>query len=230
MVPFISVIIPAHNEENYLRQTLHSLKNQAFQDFEVVVVTNGCTDKTEEIIKKRTGSRLKHISLSSANVSRARNYGASKAEGEILVFLDADTLLEPEALQQIKNEFTSEHAVATTLVQPDEARFPFSMLMALKSLNFKTGVYKGCSGVLICRRSVFDAVNGYDPELKIFEHRSLIRKLLEKGEYRCIQTTATTSMRRWKNWGVAKTGFFWARQWLSHKNGKLAERAYETVR
>ena len=88
MNPLFSIVIPAHNEEKYIKKTLHSIKNQTYQNYEVVVVTNGCTDKTEEIIKRRAGERLKHFSLNASNVSRARNYGASKAMGEILVFLD----------------------------------------------------------------------------------------------------------------------------------------------
>src|SRR3989344_5762370 len=150
MAVSISVIIPAHDEEKYIRQTLHALKSQTFQNFEVIVVANGCTDKTEEVIKKRADSSLKLLTLSGANVSRARNYGAGKAEGEILVFLDADTQLAEDALQKIKSDFTPDYAIATTKVKPDEQHFPFTLAMMLKSFQLKTGLYKGSSGVLIC--------------------------------------------------------------------------------
>ena len=50
--PKISVIIPAHNEEKYIEKTLESLTKQDFADFETIVVANGCTDKTEEKVKK----------------------------------------------------------------------------------------------------------------------------------------------------------------------------------
>ena len=52
MDPKISIIIPAHNEENYIKKTLHSIKQQTYQNYEAIVVSNGCTDKTEEIVNK----------------------------------------------------------------------------------------------------------------------------------------------------------------------------------
>ena len=57
MDPKISIIIPAHNEENYIRKTLHSIKNQTYQIYETVVVANGCTDGTEDLVKKRTNDK-----------------------------------------------------------------------------------------------------------------------------------------------------------------------------
>ena len=70
MAVFLSVIIPAYNEEKYIRKTLYSLQLQKFQDFEVIVVANGCTDGTESVVRKRVadGSRgkLRLFSLSKA--------------------------------------------------------------------------------------------------------------------------------------------------------------------
>ena len=97
--------------------------NQTYQNFETIVVTNGCTDKTEEIIKKRVSDKVKHLNLNVANVSRARNHGVSKASGKYLVFVDADTTLQRDALYQIKQQFSNKHIVATTLVRPDQKNF-----------------------------------------------------------------------------------------------------------
>ncbi|MBI4151694.1 glycosyltransferase [Candidatus Woesearchaeota archaeon] len=230
MPPHISVIIPAHNEEKYIRPTLHSLKNQTYQDFETIIVANGCTDKTEEITRKRENERVKLIILPVANVSRARNYGASKAEGELLLFLDADTQLAPDALQKMNEQFTEGYAIATTTVKPDEETFPFSLIMTLKSLYLKNGLYKSCSGALLCRRADFDAVNGYDSGLNVMEHRKLIMKLIEKGRYRCIDTSVTTSMRRLKDWGLGKAALFWLTQRVKDKAGHLQESEYEKIR
>src|SRR5437899_400561 len=88
----ISVIIPAHNEQDYLGRTLDSLKRQNYPRFEVIVVANGCTDATAEVARDHC-DRL--IDLSQKSLGVARNLGARMAKGEILVFLDADTRLEP---------------------------------------------------------------------------------------------------------------------------------------
>ena len=230
MPPTFSVIIPAHNEENYITQTFHSLKNQTFQDFETIVVTNGCTDNTEDVVKKRVNTKLQHFNTTLANVSRARNYGAGKASGDLLVFCDADTVLENDSLQKIKDAFTPETAIATTLVQPDSKEAKFRFIMALKNGYNKSGLYKGCSGVLICRRKDFDTVNGYDPEIVVKEHSKLTHKLLTLGKYTCVTTTATTSMRRLKQWGIGKALFFWTKQWGKRFSGNLQSSEYEKIR
>lgn len=230
MPPVFSIIIPAHNEENYLRKTLHSLKSQTYQDFETIIVTNGCTDKTEEIAKKRANKKLRVFSLPRPNVSVARNAGALNAEGEILVFLDADTTLEQDALKKIKEEFCGECSVATTKSKADIEKLKFKTAIALKNFHNISKIYEGCSGVLICRKQDFQKANGYDPELIVKEHRKLILKLKQFGKYKCINAYATTSMRRFQQWGLGKAASFWAKQWIKDLSGKLKESEYEKIR
>ena len=232
-MPAISVIIPAHNEEKYLPETLHSLKNQTYQDFEVIVVTNGCTDKTEEIVKKRVSARLRHLSLPNANVSVARNAGALNAQGTTLVFLDADTHLAPNTLHAIKQHFTSEYAVATAKVYPDAPELRYKLLMGFKNLNHQLGIYKEFSGVLICRKEQFHQVSGYNPEVTIREHRELRKKLEQFGQYTCIDTQVITSMRRFTQWGIPKIAWFWLTAWGRKKENLKSDfpgREYEKIR
>src|SRR5215467_11917990 len=105
----ISVIIPAHNEERYLGATLEALQQQDYSWFEVVVV-NGCTDATADVAR---GHCHRLIVLSQKSLGVSRNLGARMAKGEILVFLDADTLLSPSALKTIARQFAPEHAAGT---------------------------------------------------------------------------------------------------------------------
>ena len=139
----ISVIIPAHNEENYIKKTLHSLKQQTYQNYETIVVANGCTDQTEELVKKRAHEKLRLLSLPRANVSVARNAGALNAKGQILFFLDADTALEQDSLQKINEQFTEKYSVATTLVQPDEDKLKYKLAMGFKNFYHPTKLYQG---------------------------------------------------------------------------------------
>ena len=80
MVPLFSIIIPAHNEEKYLQKTIDSIIKQEMHDYEIIIVTNGCTDKTEEIAKKNIGNNIRILSLPKANVCVARNAGALNAQ------------------------------------------------------------------------------------------------------------------------------------------------------
>src|SRR5437764_12302145 len=103
MNPLISVIIPAHNEEHYLVDTLQALREQTYPYFEVIVVANGCQDRTAAVARDRCD---RVIDLPDRGLGKARNTGGAKARGELLIFLDADTRLEPRALEVIARQFT----------------------------------------------------------------------------------------------------------------------------
>lgn len=230
MNPLFSIIIPAHNEEKYLQKTVDSIKNQTLPDYEIIMVTNGCTDKTEEIAKKNLSAKIRHLSLAKPNVSVARNAGALNAQGEILLFLDADTHLAADSLAKIKEQFTEGYSVGTTKAKPDSSLLSHKLALHFKNFYNSTGLYQGCSGALLCRKKDFQAVNGYNPELTMREHRKLTLLLREKGKYACIDTTAITSMRRYQQWGLLKVTWFWAKKWWQDKTGKLKENSYETIR
>lgn len=227
-MPAFSIVIPAHNEEQYLAETLATIKQQTDQDYETIVVTNGCTDNTAKIAQQH--SWVKHYNSPHAHVSRARNYGAGKAQGDILVFLDADTKLENDALTKIRDHFQDNHSVATTKVKPDIKKAKYSFAMAFKNWYNSTGIYKGCSGVLICKKKDFESVNGYHPELKVKEHRDVTKRLLEKGSYTCIPTYATTAMRRFEQWGLTKATWFWVKQWGKNLVKPVTKTDYEKIR
>ena len=230
MDPKISIIIPANNEEDYIAKTLHSIKCQTYQDYETIIVSNGCTDKTEEIVNRKVNDRLKHFSISEANVSIARNYGAKQARGETLLFLDADTLLDQDLLHKINTEFTNKYSVATTKVRPDENKAKYNFAMWFKNFYHRTNLYQGCSGALICRKEDFDKVGGY-PEIVVKEHRKLIVDLKRNaGKFKCLNAYVTTSMRRFKKWGLTKATFFWIKQWAKNYVSDLKDSKYEKIR
>ena len=229
-MPQISVIIPAFNEEKYITPTLDALQKQTFKDYEVIVVANGCTDKTEEVLKKNNHPPVRHLSLPQANVSVARNAGALNAQGDILVFVDADTQLAHDSLQTIKDEFTANYSVATTKAVPHIDSWKFKTALTFKNISHRTKLYQGCSGVLICRKKDFQAVEGYPSDIVVKEHRKLIQKLKEKGNYKYINTATITSMRRFEQWGLGKSVFFWIKQWAKDKTKGLQGSTYEMVR
>src|SRR5215469_7075322 len=116
LLPAISIIIPAHNEEDYLGATLNGLNGEDYPEFEIVVIANGCRDRTADVAQGRC-HRL--VALSQKNLGVARNLGARMATGELLVFLDADTHLEPGALRIIAEQFTVRNSGGTLKGRPD---------------------------------------------------------------------------------------------------------------
>jgi len=224
----ISVIIPAHNEERYLRRTLESLQTQNYGWFEVIVVANGCTDRTREIARGRC-HRL--IVLSQKSLGVARNLGARMARGELLLFLDADTLLEPMALRIIAENFTTADAAGTIRGRPDIARPAYRLIYGLKNLLHRWSLHPGTSGVILCWKDHFVRVGGFDEALQVRENSELLKRLLRFGRYKFVgEVCATTSMRRYDRCGVGRVVWLWCKLWLESFLSDLRQRQYEAVR
>ena len=94
-----SVIIPAYNEEKDIGNCLKSLKNQSYKKLEVIVVDDGSTDQTKEIVKKFKSVKL--IQGTHKGPGESRNIGAKKAEGSILIFVDADMTFDKNYIKNL---------------------------------------------------------------------------------------------------------------------------------
>jgi len=192
------------------------------------VVANGCTDNTAEAAH---GQCHRLIVLSQKSLGVARNLGARMATGELLIFLDADTSLEPLTLRVISQQFSREHAAATIKGEPDSPTSAFSLIYKLKNSVHRTRLHCGSSGVIICWRENFLSVGGFDEGLEVRENSELIRRLKKFGKYRYIgDVTATTSMRRYEQCGVWPTIWLWIKLWFQTRFGDLHQSRYETVR
>lgn len=104
----ISVVIPLYNKERTIAKTLRSVLNQSYQDFEIVIVNDGSTDRSEEEVKKISDYRINVISQKNAGVSVARNRGSLEAKGDIIAFLDADDEWDVDYLHTI-HDLSSTH-------------------------------------------------------------------------------------------------------------------------
>lgn len=97
-MPKLSIIIPCYNAEKTLEQTLISILNQTYQNWEAIIVNDGSTDNTEVIALNYIfkDQRIKYFSKSNEGLGRTRNFGIEKAVGEYVLPLDADNLVEPD--------------------------------------------------------------------------------------------------------------------------------------
>ncbi|HYE37152.1 glycosyltransferase family A protein [Methylocaldum sp.] len=89
--PLVSVVIPAYNAMAFLRQTLDSVLAQTYDNLEVIVVDDGSTDGTSDLLHGY-GERITVLRQANAGQAAARNYGARVARGDMLAFLDSDDL------------------------------------------------------------------------------------------------------------------------------------------
>ncbi len=101
MKPVVSVVIPTLNEGKYIKQTLESIKNQTYKKIEIIVCDSYSKDNTVKIAKKYTNK----VIVKKTNVSEARNLGAEQAKGNILVFVDADTILTRTWIEDVLKVF-----------------------------------------------------------------------------------------------------------------------------
>lgn len=102
-MPKISVVIPVYNGEKTIQQTVESVLCQTFQDIEILIINDGSSDRTLEILNPISDSRLKIHSFPNAGLAASRNRGIDLAQGDYISFIDADDLWTPDKLQDQLN-------------------------------------------------------------------------------------------------------------------------------
>ena len=94
----ISVVIPLYNKESFITETIQSVLNQTFADFELILINDGSTDKSEAVVKTFNDHRIRYKSIANSGVSVARNTGIELAKFTWIAFLDADDWWAPSFL------------------------------------------------------------------------------------------------------------------------------------
>jgi glycosyltransferase involved in cell wall biosynthesis len=208
----ISIVVPAYNEEKCLPATLEKIGAALAKfggDSETIVVDNESTDETAPIAKS-FGAKV--ITETVHNIARVRNTGAKNALGDVLIFVDADTLV-PETLfqliaEQMKNESYFGGAVAVDF-GPLERKWMKYYLSGgelwQRIFNWKLGATQ------FCCKSVFREIGGYDETIFMSEdvqfYRRLTRYAKEKGGrlFFVKEPRVVTSARRFDKMSIWKT-------------------------
>src|SRR6202521_5362735 len=162
-----SVLLPVYNRENYVRQAVDSVLNQTFTDFELLVIDDGSTDRSLEILKSY-GSKLKFIQQRNQGPEIARNTAAAVAQGEYLVYLDSDDFFLPFALEtfdKVIRALNSPPLLLGSILFFQEGESPpqpapADTIKIFKFRNYASKTMSLSSNSTIVRKSVFDAVGG----------------------------------------------------------------------
>lgn len=96
----VSVIIPTYNYGHFIREAVESVQRQTFSDLEIIVVDDGSTDGTQEVLARIGDPRLKVVRTANRGISAARNEGLDRAKGKYIAFLDADDRWRHEKLER----------------------------------------------------------------------------------------------------------------------------------
>lgn len=175
MSPLVSVIIPAYNCERFISETIESVINQTFRDFELLIIDDGSTDGQKKIIDQFVARdvRVKYIYQKNQGVSAARNNGFKQSQGKFIAFLDSDDVWLPENLQLKLNKFGSGnvglvHSDASIINESSEKMESTLSGMEgdlLDSLLLWDGTQiPGPSSILI-KREVINAIGLFDENL-----------------------------------------------------------------
>ena len=187
-MPSVSVVIPLYNKEAYIRTSIQSVLNQTYGDFEIVVVNDGSTDNSLEIVKSIHDDRIRIIDKKNGGVSSARNVGIDNSVGEWVMFLDADDTIQRECLQtliELHKTFDDADVCCGNLIQ----RYPNikdccyckGKKAYLVNDNFKD-LYKLkfflCAGVFIVSRKVLNAAGRFNESLSLYEDMALYLEII----------------------------------------------------
>lgn len=211
-----SIIVPAYNEEKELPQTLEhilsavaNLKSRAEDEVEMIVVDNASTDATAEIAKS-FGAKV--VREEKRQIARARNRGAKIAQGEILLFCDADSHLHHQTLVSISSLMENPEIVGGGIrILPDEMNWFNWFGFFLWDCFSRT--FKISGGTLFCRKALFDAVGGFSEKFYIGEEITLQFKMKlhafkhKKRTVLLSNCPVKTSMRKIREFGLWRYGW-----------------------
>lgn len=124
--PLISIIIPVYNKAVYLQACIASVVSQTLSDIEIVIINDGSTDKSKEIIESFHDPRIRLFNIDNKGVSNARNIGMQLSSGEYILFIDADDTIEKDYCEKLYRIFTSFGSEIDILI------FGFKMIFGTK--------------------------------------------------------------------------------------------------
>jgi glycosyltransferase involved in cell wall biosynthesis len=170
--PAVSVVIPVYNAAAYLPAAVESVLGQSFKDTELIVVDDGSTDGTPEVLSQY-GPRVRYLRQDNRGVAEARNRGIAQSRGRYVAFLDADDTWVLEKLDRQIGALAGAveyracygaYAACDEQLQPLAVQRSVRLGSALEDLLLRGNVV-GNPGSVLCERSLLAVIGGFDPEL-----------------------------------------------------------------
>lgn len=187
-MPQVSVIIPTYNRAQLIRETLSSVFAQTFRDFEVIVIDDGSTDDTLDVLNEYSNG-IELYRISHSGQAAARNIGLQRSSSEYVAFLDSDDIWDVRFLEAMTRVLGNspgagfafcdygtfdERGIIRESFLPTEHKIRGDIFARLLQVNFI------CTGALLIRRTCFDEIGGFDPQLPVVEDWDLWLRLARK--------------------------------------------------
>lgn len=171
----VSIIIPAYNASQHIAETIQSVLCQSYSNWELLIIDDGSTDGTFELINSlaKSDARIKCLTKSNSGVSNTRNMGISLAKGEFISFLDADDIWYPENLEE-KIKFIMNHGIDVCYSSCETIDSDSNSLKTvltgshtplLNDILFLKGNYITAPSGIVLKKMVIDKIGGFDTHL-----------------------------------------------------------------
>ncbi len=172
--PTLTVVIPCYNAARFVCDAVRSVLDQADESVECLVIDDGSTDRSSDLVVETFGSRVRVVRQDNAGVARARNRGLLEAKGDLIVWLDADDLLAPRTLAGRQQAFADDSQLEMLVgqnrivnvetgveqVSPERCNRDYLVRDLLARTNLPH------SNILTFRRSAIQRVGGYDTDFR----------------------------------------------------------------
>ncbi len=234
--PLVSIIVPAFNEEESIGESIDSLKKTTYKNIEFLVINDGSTDRTSEIVREKIegDSRFRFFD-NSVNQGKATilNQGIAESKGEMVACMDADSIIEDNIVEKVLPYFSEKKVGAVTVsVEVNKPKgvlqkicaleFALGLSLFLKLFSFLDCVFVTPGPFSMYRKSVLNKIGGFNPEnitedheiaFRIHKHGYKIRNCIEAKVFTTLPDTFKgiyVQRRRWYS-GAIQTFF-------QHKN------------
>jgi glycosyltransferase involved in cell wall biosynthesis len=192
----ISFVVPAYNEERLLGRTLAAIHTAALelaQPYEIIVADDSSTDQTAAIARAG-GARV--VSVRFRQIARVRNAGAAGATGDVLIFVDADTIVPPGTLRATADALDRGAVGGGASVYID-GKLPLWIRLFMPPFRLSFRICRLAAGCYVfSRRRDFEAVRGFDERLYAAEEIALSRALRRRGRFVVLSEPVMTSGRK----------------------------------
>lgn len=226
----ISVVIPAYNAEATIVETVNSVLAQTYTNFELIIINDGSSDRTLDLLQNIADSRIKIFTYENAGLSTARNRGVERSQGEFISFLDADDCWTPNKLElQIAAlEINHQAALAYSWVYfqyeteadsyaDTSVTYTGNIYAQLLLKNF---LHNGSNALI--RKRIIDEVGLFDPQLKAVEDWDFYLRIAAKYEFILVPEVQII----YRQSASSMTGNI---QLMEHYLKLVIARAYETA-
>jgi len=192
-MPLVSVVIPTRNRIDLLVRSIHSVINQTFTDWEIIVVDDASTDATESIMSEKKSNQIHYFRLNQKSGGAvARNFGINNSNGELVAFLDDDDEWMPEKLQKQIDCMTQDKQLGICYTGRETIRKGNLIFGIGKNYSFKyppkenqfkaimSDNFIGITSSVMIPRTILKEINGFDESLPCLQDYDLYIRIMKK--------------------------------------------------